>query len=93
MKSVQKVVGGEKLTIDELKNAEDNIAQIHFIITNSLPFERGTAGIANILTRSLYEALGVKPPATKRKIALDLEAFCQPLDKYKQNWSLFFELP
>lgn len=93
MKSVQKKVSGEKLTTEELKQAEDNIAQIHFIITNTLPFERGSAGVANIMTRSLYKALGVDLPAVKKYVALDLEAFCQPLDKYKQNWNTFFELP
>ena len=93
MKSVQKRVNGEKLSIKELKNAEDNIAQIHFIIANSVPFERGSAGVANVMTRSLYKALGVDLPPVKKYVALDLEAFCQPLDKYKKNWNTFFELP
>ena len=92
MKYVQKRVNGEKLNIEELKTAEDNIAQIHFLVTNALPFERGTAGIANILTRSMYKALGIDLPAVKHNVALDLEAFCQPLEEYKKNWNNFFEL-
>ena len=93
MKYVKKRVSGQKLSIEELMDAEENIAQIHFIITNSLPFERGTAGVANIMTRSLYNALGIDLPAVKRNVALDLEAFYLTLDKYKENWNMFFELP
>ena len=55
-----------------------------------MPFERGSAGINNVLVRSMYEALGINLPALKTGVSLDLEAFCQNLDTYKQNWKTFF---
>lgn len=81
------------LSIDEKIKATENIAKIHYIISNITPFERGSAGIANIITRSLYKSIGLNLPATKKNIALDLEAFHLPMDTYVKQWHSFFELP
>lgn len=75
----------------ELKDIDDNMAQMYYLIANTLPFNRGTAGVSNILMRSMYKALGIKIPATKHNVGLDLEAFYMPMDEYKQNWRNFFE--
>lgn len=91
IKIVQKKKKEGNLSIEELKKAEDNIAQIHFLLTNSMPYRRGTSGIANILSRSLYKSLGIDIPPVKHGIALDLEAFCQSLEDYKKNWNMFFD--
>ena len=90
---IDKKAKGGKLSYDELTFASDKIAQIHYIMTNSTPFVRGSAGIAGILTRSLNNAIGITLPATKKNVALDLEAFCRTSDDYRQNWLDFFELP
>lgn len=83
----------KSLSIDEKIKATENIAKIHYIISNIAPFERGSAGVANIITRSLYKSIGLNLPATKKNIALDLEAFYLPMNTYVKQWHSFFELP
>lgn len=83
----------KSLSINEKINATENIAKIHYILSNLAPFERGSAGIANIITRSLYKSIGLNLPATKKNIALDLEAFYLPMNTYVKQWHSFFELP
>ena len=90
---IEKKDFGRKLNLSELKFASDEIAKIHYIMTNSTPFVRGSAGIAGILTRSLNKALGLPNTATRKNVALDLEAFCRNYDDYVKNWVSFFELP
>ena len=55
-----------------------------------MPYTRGSAGIADCLTRSLYKALGEDVPIFKKGIGLDLEAFARNLDDYQANWDSFF---
>lgn len=83
----------KSLSLDEKLNATQNIARIHYILSNITPFERGSAGIANIITRSLYKSIGLNLPATKKNIALDLEAFHLSMPDYVKQWHSFFELP
>ncbi len=92
MPIIEKKEFGRKLTFSELHFAADEIARIHYIMTNSTPFFRGSAGIAGILTRSLNKAIGLPNTATRKNVALDLEAFCRSYDDYVENWASFFEL-
>ena len=82
---------GKVFDKNDLEDIDDNMAQMYYLIANTMPFSRGTAGITNILMRSMYKALGIKIPATKHNVGLDLEAFCMPMDEYKQKWRTFFE--
>ena len=71
--------------------ANEKIAEIYFLMANSMPYERGSNGISDILMRSIYKSLGIEQPAIKQGVSLDLEAFCMDLDEYKKKWNSFFE--
>jgi len=88
---IEKIKNGELLTDIELQNAKGYVAEIHYLLTNAMPYSRGSAGIADCLTRSFYDVLGLELPIVKKGLGLDLEAFCLNLDDYKKNWDSFFE--
>ena len=87
----EKVKNGKDLTPDEIKMANDNIAESYFLMANIMPWARGSNGISDIYMRSMYKALGLNQPALKQGVSLDLEAFCMSLNDYKAQWDSFFE--
>ena len=88
---IDKVKSGQQLSKQDIKLANEKIAEIYFLMANSMPYERGSNGISDILMRSLYKSLGIEQPAIKHGVSLDMEAFCMDLDEYKKKWSSFFE--
>ena len=88
---IDKVKSGQQLSKQDVKLANEKIAEIYFLMANSMPYERGSNGISDILMRSLYKSLGIEQPALKHGVSLDLEAFCMDLNEYKKKWSSFFE--
>lgn len=87
----EKVKNGGTLSRFEKARAHDKIAEIYYLMANVMPWDRGSNGISDIFMRSMYKALGMDPPALKKGVSLDLEAFCMPLNKYKAQWKNFFE--
>lgn len=88
---IQKVNSGQPMSKSELKQAKAKIAEIHYLMTNIMPYRRGSAGIADTMTRSLCKSLGIDLPPLKKGVALDLEAFHLNLDEYIKQWDSFFE--
>lgn len=87
----EKVKNGKNLTPEEIKMANDKIAESYYLMANIMPWARGSNGISDIYMRSMYKALGIDQPALKKGVSLDLEAFCMSLDDYKAQWNSFFE--
>ena len=77
-----------ELTLPEINS---DIAEIRWIMAQSMPWERGSDAISNVFMRSLYKSMGIKSYPIKEGISLDLEAFCTPLSEYKNNFSTYFE--
>lgn len=77
-------------SIDELAK---EVAQIHWLISQVRPYYRGSAGIADILAKSIFEAKGVQVSAYKKDVNPNLEAFVMPLDKYSEEYKNFFSKP
>ena len=86
-----KVKRGESLTKDEIKMANQKIAEMYFLMANIMPWERGSNGITDIFMRSVYKSLGIEQPALKHGVSLDLEAFTMDMDEYVKKWDTFFE--
>ena len=59
-------------------------------MAHAMPWCRGSSGIADIYTRSMYRSIGVELPALKPDVSLDLEAFYTPMDEYVRNWNSYF---
>ena len=81
----------ESLTKDEIKMANQKIAEMYFLMANIMPWERGSNGITDIFMRSVYKSLGIEQPALKHGVSLDLEAFTMDMDEYVKKWDTFFE--
>ena len=81
----------ENVTSETLPEINSDVAEIRWIMAHSMPWERGSDAISNVFTRALYKSMGIKTYPLKEGISLDLEAFCTPLEKYKNNFHTYFE--
>lgn len=81
----------ENITEENLPKINSDIAEIRWILAHSMPWERGSDSISNVFTRALYKSMGIKSYPLKKDISLDLEAFCTPLNEYKQKFASYFE--
>lgn len=82
--------------VSDRKNLEfcnNKIAEIHWFLSQVMPFHRGSAGITDIFTKSLYESLGVQVSPWKKGIIPDLEAYARKLEDYVKSYPTFFEKP
>lgn len=77
----------------ELEVVNRGIAQMHWFLAQLMPCQRGSAGITDVLTKSIYESLGIQVHPWKAGLAPDLEAFVRPLDDYVDNYTNFFDKP
>ena len=75
---------------EHLKDINDNVAEIRWILAHSTPWERGSDSIANVFIRAIYKALGIKATPLANGVSLDLEAYCTELDRYKKKISYVF---
>lgn len=81
----------ENVTESTLPKINENIAEIRWLMAHSMPWERGSDSISNIFMRALYKSMGVKTYPLKKGLSLDMEAFCTPLNEYKQKFHTYFE--
>jgi hypothetical protein len=80
----------EEVKKDDINDINDRIAEIRWIISHITPWVRGSDAISNIYMRALYKALGIKSYNLAKGVSLDLEAYCTPLDEYKEEFSKYF---
>lgn len=78
---------------EHLKDINNNVAEIRWILAHSTPWERGSDSIANVFIRAIYKALGIKATPLAKGVSLDLEAYCTELDRYKKKFPTYFEKP
>lgn len=82
---------GKDLTEADMDDINENIGEIHWILSHSMPWGRGSAGISDAYVKSLYKSLGIQLSQPKEGISFDLEAFCTELDDYKKNYKNLYE--
>ena len=73
-----------------LSKINKDVAEIHWYFTQVMPYRNGSAGIADVLTKTIYESLGVQVSPWKKGIAPDLEALVTPLDEFVKNYESYF---
>ena len=83
----------EKLTSQNIKAITMDIANIHWLISQASPYCRGSAGIADVFCKALFESKGIQVSPYRANIDPNLEAFIQTLDEYKNNYKSFFSKP
>lgn len=76
---------------ENMKEVNDTMAEIRWVLAHSAPFKRGSDSITNVFMRAVYKALGIKTYPLKKGVSLDLEAFCTELSDYKRLFPKYFE--
>ena len=76
-----------------LKDINNNVAEIRWILAHATPWERGSDSISNVFIRAIYKALGIKATPLAKDVSLDMEAYCTNLESYKKKFPTYFEKP
>lgn len=71
----------------------ENIAKMHWVFAQGMPFKRGSDSIANILVKSIYRANDVKVFGPKEGISFDMEAFSSDCGTFVEKYPYLYELP
>ncbi|WP_319548558.1 hypothetical protein [Desulfogranum marinum] len=80
----------ERNTAVKLKTVLGIAAQVHWWMSHGMPYRRGSAAVADMLSKAMLQYHNVSTPCWKVGIAPDLEAFCRTLDDYIEKYNLFF---
>ena len=72
---------GKNLTDADMADINENIGEIHWILSHSMPWGRGSAGISDAYVKALYKSLGIQLSQPKQGVSFDLEAFCTELEE------------
>ncbi len=71
----------------------DSTAQIHWLMSQARPYVRGSAGIADILCKTIFEAKGIQVSEYKEGINPNIEAFFLHIDDFCKKYPSFFSEP
>ncbi len=82
---------GQPRTPHVLHQTLENVARFHWLMVQAMPFQRGSAGIADMASRVLLDAAGIKTGPWRAGLAPDLEALVTPLESFTQNYAQLFE--
>ncbi|OGI01119.1 MAG: hypothetical protein A2Y25_09995 [Candidatus Melainabacteria bacterium GWF2_37_15] len=99
MKHIKKIYNGLNSQKDAPKDEKTlhkinkDIAEIHWYFTQLMPYRNGSAGITDVLTKTIYESLNIQVSPWKKGIAPDLEALVTPLDEFTKNYENYFTKP
>ncbi len=78
---------------EDMKEVNDTIAEIRWVLAHSTPWVRGSDAISNVFMRVMYKAIGIKTYPLAEGVSLDLEAYCTELEDYKKEFPYYFEKP
>jgi len=80
-------------TTETLEEITEKIASLHWLTVQAMPFNRGSAAISDLMSKTLFEHMGVQVSRWKSEIAPDMEAFAKPLGQFVKEYKYFFEDP
>lgn len=95
MESIYKKIfsNKQKTSPENLKQTTEEIATIHWLMSQVRPYKRGSAGIADILAKTLFEAKGIQVSKYKDNLDPNMEAFIMPVEEYVKSYENFFSKP
>lgn len=82
----------KNLSEDDINIIYRKIGKIHWCLAQGMPFLRGSAAIAEVITKSLFESLRIQIKPWKNSFSPDLEAFIRSSDDYSNNYRSFFKI-
>jgi hypothetical protein len=77
----------------ELVELQRKVAELHWWLAHAMPYQRGSAAIADMLTKVIWRHRAVRVFRWNPGIVPDLEAFMLPLQEYVAAYGGFFERP
>ncbi len=93
-KIFKKIMKNKKqLTPQNMEKIIEDVAQIQWFISQLRPYKRGSAGIADIISKVLFEYKGIQVSPYKRDINPNMEAYTLSLEEYKKEYKNFFSSP
>ncbi|MCA9666574.1 MAG: hypothetical protein KC503_13325, partial [Myxococcales bacterium] len=69
----------------------DAVAEFQWWGSHMMPYERGSAGATDAMSKALMQNAGLKPAAWKEGVAFDLEAFSRTRPDFVKAYPTFFE--
>lgn len=87
-KVYQSIVKAKDGSIEEITS---KIASFHWLFAQMTPFGRGSAGVADVLSKSLFEAKRIQVSPWVKDTAPDLEALTTPLENFREKYINLFE--
>lgn len=92
LEELQKVYQSILKAKDEsVEEVTSKIAQFHWLFAQTAPFGRGSAGVADVLSKSLFEAKRIQVSPWVKDTAPDLEALTTPLENFREKYIDLFE--
>lgn len=90
----KKIIENKKsLTPENIETITKDVAQIHWYLSQAMPFRRGGAGITDALCKTLFESKGIQVSPYKPNIDPNMEAYVLKLEDYVNEYKNFFEKP
>ena len=80
----------DELTPENIDKITKDVAKVHWLISQTRPYYRGSAGIADIMAKSLFESKGIQVSPYKKDINPNLEAFVRSDSEYVNEYKNFF---
>ncbi len=69
------------------------VGEVNWYLAQSTPFGRGSAAAAEVISRGILDARGIRSSAYRPGVVPDLEAFVTPLNTFVNRYQHFFERP
>jgi hypothetical protein len=78
-----------------VKETVELVGELHWWLAQAMPYERGSAAIVDMLTKSIFLRRGIQVTPYQRGVVPDLDAFAEPNPKAfaKRYGTLFVETP
>lgn len=88
-KEYDKLLSSKNPSIGEINKS---VATIHWLMAQESPYSKGSDSVANLLTKSIYNAYNVKLSPIKDGQSFDFEAFYTNLDDYIKIYPDLFKI-
>jgi hypothetical protein len=74
-----------------LRQAVDLAAEVYWLLSQAWPFMRGSASIADLSTKVIFDRLGIKVPLFKTDRYPNIEALLSPVETFKTEYPSYFQ--
>ena len=78
---------------DNLEKVVGLVAQIYWMLSQTLPYKRGSAGIADLATKATFDYLGVHVPCWKENSDANIMALLYEMGDFKHKYASYFKEP